>query len=180
MGTAITIFAAAFFGLIAAAWKSRTLATDTQDRHQTRVKLGRKAAENEALERLEALYQSIAKLGRPVTSPSVDPNAFVQEVDGFQSALRDARQLQGTYGWLVRFCRVLPISLGAMSLLAVPVFLRGASVWGSWDDFVSFGIYAAAGVAILFTAVVGSMIILLEQRLPAQAAKHASDAPEGD
>lgn len=180
MGTAITIFAASFFGLIAAAWKSRTLATDTQDRHQTRVKLGRQAAENEALERLETLYRSIAKLGRPVTSPSVDPNTFVEEVDGFKSALQHARQLQSTYGWLVKSCRALPISLGLMSLLAVPAFLRGASVWGSWDDLVSFGIYIAAGVSILFTAVVGSTIILLEQRLPTQAAKHATEAPEGN
>ena len=179
MGTAITIFAAAYLGLIAAAWKSRTLATETQDRHQTRVRLGRQAADNAALERLGALYQSIGALGKPVTSPSVDPNSFVGEVAEFQAALSDSRRLDRTYRRLVASCRALPISLGIMSLLAIPVFLRGASIWGSWDDSFSYGLYIAATVVVATTATAGGMIIVLEQRLPAQASKHVDEAAEG-
>lgn len=179
MGTAITVFAAVFLGLITSAWKSRTLATDTQDRHQTRVKLGRQAADNAALERLEALYQSIGALGKPVTSPSVEPRSFVSEVAAFQQALRDSQRLERTYRRLVRSCRALPISLGTMSLLAIPVFIRGASVWGSWDDSVSYALYAVAAVTVAATATAGGMIIVLEQRLPAQASKYGDEPSEG-
>lgn len=180
MGTAITIFAAAYLGLITAAWKSRTLATDTQDRHQTRVRLGRQAADNAALERLEALYQSIGALHRPVTSPSVDPNSFLGEVHEFQAALQDSQRLERTYRRLVASCRALPISLGVMSLIAIPVFLRGASIWGSWDESASYVMYVAAAVVVTVTAAAGGMIILLEQNLPAQASKHVGETAESD